>query len=455
MWTTPARPTWPCVAFTIGLVGCAGEQSRRYAALAVDVGPLGSGTSSASEALPEIDALMRLDREVLIRAIIAHNPSIESAKAALRAALAEYPQVTALPDPMLEYELAPLSIGSSDVRFGQVAQLGQRFPWPGKLSLAGEVALAEAEGAKEALSRTRLELAVLGSSLYDAYYAVARSLELNEEHRGLVEEIKAAAAAQYAAARAPQQDVLQAEVELAHVLHRDVVLGARRAVIVARLNGLLHRRPDAPLPPPPALLSPALEPPPPSGALQAEAMERRPELRAIRARIGGRRSAVALAKRRYFPDFGVMASYNSMWGQEAHRWMTGVSFDLPFVQIGARSAGVEQAEARLSESEAALVRMEDDVRVEVESARERLVEAQHVVHLYRTRLLPAVGAQIEAARVGYETGQNSFQALIDAERSLRTLELEYQDALAQVGVRQAELSRAIGEIPGLEERNDR
>jgi outer membrane protein TolC len=240
---------------------------------------------------------------------------------------------------------------------------------------------------------------------------------------------------------------LQADVELAHVLHRGIVLGAERAVIVARLNGLLHRMPAAPLPLPPEALEPPLDPPAASTTLQARALETRPELEELRARIGGRRSAVSLAERNYFPDFGVMASYDSMWGEEQHRWMAGVSIDLPFVQLAARSAGVEQAEARLSETEAMLARMEDDVRVEVEHARERLIEAQHVVHLYRDRLLPAARAQIDAARAGYETGQNSFQALVDAERSLRTSEINYHEALAQVGQRRAELSRAIGEMP--------
>ncbi|MEO8185125.1 MAG: hypothetical protein ABI895_40480 [Deltaproteobacteria bacterium] len=41
-------------------------------------------------------------------------------------------------------------------------------------------------------------------------------------------------------------------------------------------------------------------------------------------------------------------------------------------------------------------------------------------------------------------------SVIDAERSLRGLELEYQKARAEQVVRRAELDHAVGRIPGLD-----
>jgi outer membrane protein TolC len=78
-----------------------------------------------------------------------------------------------------------------------------------------------------------------------------------------------------------------------------------------------------------------------------------------------------------------------------------------------------------------------------------VLEAHHVVELYQDRLIPAARAQIDAAESGYETGRNNFQALIDAERSVRSLEIEYQQALASLAQRAAELDRARGILPGL------
>jgi outer membrane protein TolC len=91
----------------------------------------------------------------------------------------------------------------------------------------------------------------------------------------------------------------------------------------------------------------------------------------------------------------------------------------------------------------------DGIRAEVEQSRQHVLAAQHVVRLYQERRLPAARAQIDAARIGYETGRDSFQALVAAERSLRTLELQYEGSLADLAQRRAELQRAIGHIPGL------
>ena len=93
--------------------------------------------------------------------------------------------------------------------------------------------------------------------------------------------------------------------------------------------------------------------------------------------------------------------------------------------------------------------MADQVRVEVEHARQGLMEAQHVVRLYRTRLLPAARAQIEAAQIAYATGRTSFQALVDAERSLRTLEIKNEGSLSTLGQRRAELQRSVGQLAGV------
>lgn len=441
---------WVCfLILSVGLGGCATAQARRYDGLAAEFRRDSGRRSPARTREPlDVDGLSRLDRVAFIRAVLARNPTAEASRQGWRAALAQYPQSSALPDPMVEYSLAPLSIGSSDVSFGQVVGLSQRFPWPGKLALQGEVALAEAEAAREGYEATRQRLALMASMLFDQYYAVARSLDLNEEHRRLADDIKAVAEAQYEAGRASQQEPLQAEVELSHVIHQRVVLESRRAIIVAQMNGLLHRRPNHPFPPPPEQIEPGRHDVEESQALYEEALANRPELRATRSQIQGRESAVNLAERQYYPDFGVMTSYNSMWMQPEHQWMVGLSLNIP-IQLGARSGAVEQAEARLAQARSTLLGADDEIRVEVERARQQFIEAHHVVRLYRERLLPAVRAHIEAARIGYETGRNGFQALIDAERSVRRLEIEHQEAIATVGQRRAELDRAVGRIPGL------
>jgi cobalt-zinc-cadmium efflux system outer membrane protein len=336
------------------------------------------------------------------------------------------------------------------VRFGQVVRLEQPFPVPGKFRLSGQVALDQAEAMQGSYETVRLALALIASTLFDEYYRVTRLLTLNDEHRQLIEDIKASAMVQYEAGRVSQQDVLQAEVELAHIIHQRVVLESEQKVIVAQINGLLHRSPELELPPPPSRMTPPPVEVPSTEQLQQAAIEDRPELAAARSELRAAGSAVELAKRNYAPAIGVMGEYNSMWAQTEHQWMAGVSLNLP-LQVRSRKGAVNEAEALAERAEAELSSKQDQVRVEVDQARQRVLEAQHVVGLYRARLLPAARAQIDAAEFGYETGRSDFQALIDAERSVRTLEIQYEEALAGLGQRVAELDRARGVLPGISE----
>lgn len=399
----------------------------------------------SSDPFSELD---RLDRELAIRAVLERNPTIEAAREAWGAAKEREPQLSSLEDPIVSYGLAPLSIGAGDVRYGQSLGVTQRLPYPGKLGLKGEIARFEADAARHDYEAVRLQLATVASLLFDDYYFVARALEINIEHVGLLEDFQRIATARYTAGLAAQQDPLQAEVEVAHLLHRDVVLRTSQRTVVAQLNALLHRAPEATMPPPP----PELDLPPArklgAAAHVDVALAARPELKARLAEVEARAAAVRLREKDFYPDFEVTTSFNSMWGASEHRWMVGIGINLPIRRDRLRAASAEAA-AALKQSESARVALEDAIRAEVYVARERLLEAEHVVELYRSRLLPASSDQIRAARGGFETGQNSFLALIEAERNQRSARLGYEEALTDFYRRRAELDRALGRMPAL------
>jgi outer membrane protein TolC len=395
----------------------------------------------------------QLDRNSLVEAVLQRNPSLAAAHAAWGAARARPGQVRAFDDPMFGYGVAPLSIGSSKVDFGEQVDLSQRLPWPGKRRTRGEVAEREAEARWHDYETARLDLALAAVDLFDDYYLVARALEINDAHVRLLEDFKRAATAQYAAGLLSQQDPLQAEVELAHLEHREVELVTQKRVTVARLNALLHRAPGTPLPPPPAMLSFAASWEP-SAELRDEAaigfeelaVASHPEVAAAAAEVRAREAEVRLAAFEAYPDFGVATSYNSMWGDDEHRWMVGFNLNLPIWRDRIQAVRSE-ARARLLEAEARRRAVEDEVRSSVRQIFEGLHEAHHILALYRNRLLPAARDQVRAARAGVDTGTDSFLSLIMAERNLRDVELGNEEAIAAVDRRLAELARAVGRLP--------
>jgi outer membrane protein TolC len=464
------RLTRTCGAALLALVVAAGCASRRQTGSDEPLSAIPShrGAPPRAEAAPRLPdggepaAALRsaapfasaptLERQALVDAVLRRNQSLEAARQAWQAARARPEQVRALDDPMLGYSFAPLSIGSSRVPYGQTFDVSQRLPWPGTLRLQGESAAHEAEARGHDYETLRLDLAVSAVALFDDYYLVDRALDINAHHVDLLEDFKRVATAQYGAGLLSQQDPLQAEVELAHLAHERVELEAQRRVLVAGINALLHRPPRSALPPPPPALM--LDELPPmggedelAGRLEEAAVAARPELAAVDAEILARQAETDLATLQGYPNFDLMFSYNSMWADEAHRWMTGVRINVPLWRDRVAAARSE-ARARALEVEARRRALEDEVRAAVQQAVERLHEARHVLQLYRDRLYPAAADQVRAARAAVESGGGSFLALITAAKNLRDVELGRETAAAAVDRQRAELERTVGRVAG-------
>jgi outer membrane protein TolC len=386
-----------------------------------------------------------LSVEGLVEEVLARNPSLKQMVAAFEAARARCPQVSSLDDPMLGVQAAPGAWTSRDLDGGTRVEVSQKYPWCGKLALRGENAKAEASAAGNSVEDMRLQLVESARMAFYDYYLVGRALDVNQESLKLLRELKKNAETRYATGLVPQQDVLQADVEIGRTQERDLTLERMRQVAVARINTLMHLPPDQPLPPPPDNLAP-LEAPPDPQALRQAALERRPDLKALKDRIAAEEAALGLAHKDYCPDFEVMAAYDSIWQEKPLRAQVGVRINLP-VRLERRGAAVSEAEARVAGRQAELARLADQVGFEVQQAYEQIRESDRTVQLYESTILPAARQNVEAARSAYLTGKVPFLSLIEAQRSRVGLHDRYYEAIADSYRRRASLERAIGEPP--------
>jgi outer membrane protein TolC len=390
-----------------------------------------------------------LSAEGLVQQVLARNPSLAQMRAAWQAASARYPQVTSLDDPMFGSTFAPASIGSANVDFGYRLEISQKYPFPGKRALRGQGALAEASAAGHDIDDMRLQLIEAARSAFYDYYLVGRALAVNDESVQLLKEFRQNAESRYRTALVPQQDVLQADVELARQQERRLTLERMRQVATARINTLMHSAPDEPLLPPPERLE-ALEPSPEAKLLRMAALDRRPDVRALTDRIRGDQAALALAQKEFRPDFEVTAAYDTIMGNGPTRDLApqvGVRLNLP-VRRAKRCGAVAEAEARLAERQAELDRQIDQVNFQVQEAYEQARESERVVALYKERIVPAAEANVKAAQSAYVTGKTPFLSLVEAQRSLIDLRARRYEAIAEWHRRRATLERVIGgELP--------
>lgn len=385
------------------------------------------------------DNQAELSVEQLVAEVQSRNPSLQAASAAWRSATERYPQVVALDDPMFVSMIGPKGVGT-DNGGGWMVQASQKIPWAGKRALRGSAATAEADAMKGDIGDVRLRLSEAVRTAFYDYYLARREAEVNDSTSGLVTQFREIAQSKYQVNQTTQQDVLQADVELATLESRRTELTRDEQVAIARINTLLHRAADHPLPPPPAKL-PLLDSLPTADILQQTAQSR-PDLFAMQARIRAEEANLALACKEYHPDLNLVAKYDGFMPEDM-RPQVGMELNVP-LQRGRRSAAVREASERLQQRRAEYQDRLDQVRFEVQSAVCRAAQSRQVIRLYEEKILPATQRSVESAQSNYTSGTLDFLRLIDAERQVYTQREMYYQAIAEYHRRLAELDRALG-----------
>jgi cobalt-zinc-cadmium efflux system outer membrane protein len=393
---------------------------------------------------PTLEAELTVD--AVVEEVLARNPTLAQMVAAWQAASARYPQVTSLEDPAFDVAVAPASIGSNNVDFGYRVGISQKFPLGGKLGLRGQVALADASAAGNEVQDTRLQLIESARMAFYDYYVVLRAQAVSDESLKLLQEARRSAENRVGTGKANQQEVIQIDVEIGRQGERVLNLARMRQVAVARLNTLMHRPPDSPLPPPPSKLSLPTSLPP-IEALRARALELRPDLRALADRIKADESSLALARKEFYPDLMVGAAYDTIMGNGPTRDLApqlSVGVNIP-LRLDKRNTAVSEAQAKIMQRRAELARLTDQVQLQVEEAYAQVVEAEKVVRLYEKTILPAAENNNNAARNAYIPGQIPLVSYLEAQRTFVGLRDRYYQGLADYFQRRAALERAVGE----------
>jgi outer membrane protein TolC len=391
---------------------------------------------------PFVD-MSELSVDALVDAVLARNPSLPEMIAAWKAAQARYPQVTSLDDPLFGTNLAPAAF--SQVGNGYRLEMFQRYPWPGKLRLRGEVAQGEANAAGRDVENVRQQLIESARDAFYDFYLTFRALEVNAEALRLLREFKQNAEARYKTGQVSAQDPLQAEVEIGRLREQDILLERQRQVAIARINTLLQLPPSVPLPPPPKEIQVEGELPDPQELL-AQALTQRLDLMKLADQIKAAESAVKLAYKEYYPDIDAMAAFDAFWDNPLQRAQVAARINLP-VRLKRRHGAVVEAEARLAQLKAQYARQISQAGFEVQQAYEQWRESLRTIRLLEKDVLPAARQNVKAAQPAYLTGRIPLSTLIEAQRNLVGLQDRYYQATAEFFRRRTALQRSLTGTP--------
>ena len=174
--------------------------------------------------------------------------------------------------------------------------------------------------------------------------------------------------------------------------------------------------------------------------LEAAALKTRPDLQASRQFIKEAQSNYRVAKAYAHPDLGTTVDYthlSAMNDLSAYATIGIPIFDRNQGNIARAGAQITQA----NEQERAAQQL---VLTQVRSAYAQEQSALQVVDLYRSGYLEEAQQSLSISRYAYLRGDTSLLNFLDAERSYRTVELNYRRALAQAMLSEQRVEEVVG-----------
>jgi len=370
------------------------------------------------------------------QAVLAHNASLEAMRQAVAAAVARIKPAGALEDPMLSVSSAPRTFGSA-MGVGGSVEVSQSLPWWGTLEARTAVARAEANATSDDLDALRLSLAALARGELSDWVYIRRALDINAANQAVLTELRDTARIRFSTGQVPQEDVLQADVERALLTEQRLELRGEQSSIQARMNALLDRDPQAPLPVPADLPVPTSLP---AEELLAQRALTHPRLQMLAAQERSASAQEQLAEKQRFPKFGVSAGYNSMWADPAMRPMIGIAIRIPLDQ-GKYRAEIDAARAEAHRAASSLESGRASLLADVAAAYASVSQAAQSLALYRDELVPLARSTFEVTQAEYSSGRGDFLNVLTAEQHRLDTELTLARLRSQYYERLADLNR--------------
>lgn len=243
----------------------------------------------------------------------------------------------------------------------------------------------------------------------------------------------------------PGIDQTQTGIEVVRAQQQVTLAGGQVAAAQVGLNTQMGRAPEAaigvlsPLPTSPTTVQ--------ADAAVKQALTSRAEIQVEEANREVFRQQARQARAAGLPDLVPQYRADTLSNRSSSTSGFGLGISLPLLDFGGRRAQIRQSEQAARAQEARITATQNQVRQEVTQAQARLAAADAVVQGYRQGVLDQARTLLDASRRGFQEGKTSIVALLEAQRTYRSVQTEYINAQVDAAVARAELERATGAVP--------
>ena len=227
------------------------------------------------------------------------NPGIRAAENRARAAIDTYSQVMALDDILRRYTAFTEGLMTGVGPLKGKKPMKTRFPFPGVLSLKGEIVSQEIKGTLEGLEIAKKEAVTQARKAYWNLLFFSKAEKIARETIGLYRHLEQVAAIRYETGGTSYQDVIKVRIQR-EILEEDLdTLLEKQQNVKSKMLEILNLPPGTRIGMPEDRTPPRIVPP--LKGLYKLARQRRQELRRMRARVGKMERLIEMAETLILP----------------------------------------------------------------------------------------------------------------------------------------------------------
>jgi outer membrane protein, heavy metal efflux system len=173
---------------------------------------------------------------------------------------------------------------------------------------------------------------------------------------------------------------------------------------------------------------------------QLKALQNRPDLRAAQEGVTAARSQYEVQRTIAKPDVTVQGNYSHVNAINA----ATIYASIPLPIFNRNQGNIEHTRIAITQAQEQEKAANGQVLTDVHDAYQGLRASDHVIQLYRSGYLDVAQKNRDISEYAYKRGAASLLDFLDAERSYRTTQLAYRQALASYLLALEQLRGAVG-----------
>ena len=376
------------------------------------------------------------DPQSVVEAALTASPSLREIGAQLALARAQLRMAGTLPNPTLMggVQDQQIDLTRDPTMTMYVIGASQTFVRGERRDAQRRAAQLRVEQLEREAQSRRAEVARDVIVAWDEAAAASNEIAANEEIAKLAATIADAARARYEVGATAQGDIIRAKVEASNIRHAILMQRGVRETALARLRALLDLPANAPIP------TFALP-----DAMEHHAAARDLSLDATTAAIGALESEKArseedihLAKLAAKPDVSIEASYG-LRPQQKDLFSVLARIELPIRKKTTIEPRVAEAIARRDVVSAQIGMLRQQLAAAFGEAVASRNEAIEQIDLHVEQLVPEAKLGFESSLASYQAGKTTFDAVLGALQTYRSLNVDYYEFLRQLLIADAEI----------------